>query len=110
MVVNQDANWNVVSATDLAGRVLERAFYTAYGLPTFNSEPYFGDYDGDGEVDSTDDGHLGNGQTCWGASPTGACRVFDFDQDADLDNDDQTATSVPIAVSDGGGFARISSA
>ncbi len=44
MVVNQDANWNVVSATDLAGRVLERTFYTAYGLPTFNSETYLGDY------------------------------------------------------------------
>ncbi len=43
MVVNQDANWNVTSATDLAGRVLERTFYTAYGLPTFNSETYFGD-------------------------------------------------------------------
>jgi len=90
MVVNQDANWNVVSATDLAGRVLERTFYTAYGLPTFNSETYFGDYDGDGDVGSTDDGHLGSGQTCWGASPSGACRVFDFDQDGDLDNDDQT--------------------
>ncbi len=33
MVVNQDANWNVVSATASEGRVLERTFYTAYGLP-----------------------------------------------------------------------------
>ncbi len=98
MVVNQDANWNVVSATDLAGRVLERTFYTAYGLPTFNSETYFGDYDGDGEVDSTDDAELGSGQTCRGASPTGACRVFDFDQDADLVSDDQTVMTALVAL------------
>jgi len=98
MVVNQDANRNVVSATDLAGRVLERTFYTAYGLPTFNSETYFGDYDGDGEVDSTDDAELGSGQTCWGASATGACRVFDFDQDGDLDNDDQTVMTSLVAL------------
>ncbi|RJP41474.1 MAG: hypothetical protein C4547_01635, partial [Phycisphaerales bacterium] len=96
MVVNQDANWNVVSATDLAGRVLERTFYTAYGLPTFNSQTYFGDYDGDG--DSTDDGHLGSGETAWGAGPYGACRVFDFDQDADADTDDQTILTSRVSL------------
>ncbi|RJP31678.1 MAG: hypothetical protein C4547_15305 [Phycisphaerales bacterium] len=98
MIVNQDANWNVVSATDLAGRILERTFYTAYGLPTFNSETYFGDYDGDGEVDSTDDGHLGSGQTCWGASPSGACRVLNFDQDGDLVSDDQTVMTSLVGL------------
>ena|GEM_PF-2261666 len=132
MIVNQDANWNVVAATDLAGTILERVYYTPYGQPTFNSETFFGDYGersereraaigkadmdvrvrpatcpqgastkrategGDGDVDATDDGNLGNGQACWGADPSGACRVFDFDQDGDLDNDDQTTMTALV--------------
>jgi len=132
MIVNQDANWNVVAAVDLGGTVLERVYYSPYGQPTFNSETFFGDYGersereraaigkadmdvrvrpatcpqgvsrtrategGDGDVDSTDDGNLGQGQACWGADPSGACRVFDFDVDGDLDNDDQTVMTALV--------------
>jgi len=45
MVVNQDANWNVTSATDLAGRVLERTFFWhRLPSPTFTSQTIFGEY------------------------------------------------------------------
>ncbi len=88
-VVSQDANYNVTTLTDLVGRVLERVFYTEYGQPIIESVSYFGDYDGDGDVDSTDDGFLGSGQTCWG-TPSGACRVFDFNQDGTLNASDET--------------------
>ncbi|MCC7291862.1 MAG: hypothetical protein IT449_07365 [Phycisphaerales bacterium] len=64
--VSQDANYNVTTLTDLAGRVLERVFYTEYGQPIIESESYFGDGDGDGDVDATDDAALGSGQTCCG--------------------------------------------
>ncbi|MCK6466527.1 MAG: hypothetical protein L6Q93_17040, partial [Phycisphaerae bacterium] len=79
-VVYQDANWNTIATCDLAGRVLERVFTTPYGSPMIEPETFFGDYDGDGDVDSADDASLGSGQTCWG-TPTGACRVFDFNSD-----------------------------
>jgi len=45
MVLNQDANWNVTSATDLAGRVLERTFHWhRLRPPTFTSQTIFGEY------------------------------------------------------------------
>lgn len=92
-VILQDANFNVVGAVDMAGQVLERVFYEPYGLPTFEGETRHGDYDGDHSVNSTDDADLGSGQTCWGADPTGACRVFDFNFDLTLDAGDAGSSS-----------------
>ncbi len=97
-VVSQDANYNVTTLTDLAGRVLERVFTTEYGQPILESDSYFGDYDADGDVDSTDDGFLGSGQTCWGANPSGACRVFDFNSDGTLDASDETVMTALVAA------------
>ncbi|MCG3129440.1 MAG: hypothetical protein FLDDKLPJ_00167 [Phycisphaerae bacterium] len=96
-VVSQDANYNVTTLTDLAGRVLERVFYTEYGQPIIQSASYFGDYDADGDVDSTDDGFLGSGQTCWGTA-TGTCRVFDFNGDGTLDAADETIMTAIVAT------------
>ncbi|GMU26372.1 MAG: RHS repeat-associated core domain-containing protein [Planctomycetia bacterium] len=96
-VVSQDANYNVTTLTDLAGRVLERVFYTEYGQPILEAERYFGDYDADGDVDSTDDGFLGSGQTCWGTA-TGTCRVFDFNGDGTLDAADETVMTALVAA------------
>ncbi len=96
-VVYQDANWNTVVVCDLAGRVLERMFTTPYGSPIIEPESFFGDYDGDGDVDSTDDASLGSGQTCWG-TPTGACRVFDFNSDGTLDSSDETIMTALVSA------------
>ena len=96
-VVSQDANYNVTTLTDLAGRVLERVFTTEYGQPILESDSYFGDYDADGDVDATDDGFLGSGQTCWGTA-TGACRVFDFNGDGTLDAADETIMTALVAA------------
>ncbi|KAA0220206.1 MAG: hypothetical protein EDS66_14055, partial [Planctomycetota bacterium] len=96
-VVSQDANYNVTTLTDLGGRVLERVFTTEYGQPILESDSYFGDYDGDGDVDSTDDGFLGSGQTCWGTA-TGACRVFDFNGDGTLDAADEAIMTALVAA------------
>ncbi|MCL4720186.1 MAG: hypothetical protein KJ057_17115 [Phycisphaerae bacterium] len=96
-LVSQDANYNVTTLTDLGGRVLERVFYTEYGQPILESERYFGDYDADGDVDATDDGFLGSGQTCWG-TPTGACRVFDFNSDGTLNSSDETIMTALAAA------------
>lgn len=96
-VVYQDANWNTVATCDLAGRVLERVFTTPYGSPIIEPETFFGDYDGDGDIDSTDDASLGSGQTCWG-TPTGACRVFDFNSDGTLDASDETIMTALVAA------------
>ncbi|MCK6466501.1 MAG: hypothetical protein L6Q93_16885, partial [Phycisphaerae bacterium] len=96
-VVYQDANWNTVVVCDLAGRVLERMFTTPYGSPTIEPESFFGDYDGDGDVDSTDDASLGSGQTCWG-TPSGACRVFDFNSDGTLDSSDETIMTALVSA------------
>ena len=52
--VHQDANWNVTSLTDLKGAVLERYYYSPYGEVEVVAETYFGDYDGDGDVDADD--------------------------------------------------------
>ncbi|MCC7290423.1 MAG: hypothetical protein IT449_00005, partial [Phycisphaerales bacterium] len=96
-VVYQDANWNTMATADLAGRVLERVFTTPYGSPIIEPETFFGDYDGDGDVDSTDDGFLGSGSTCWG-TPSGACRVFDFNQDGTLNASDETVMTALVAA------------
>ncbi|MCK6465817.1 MAG: hypothetical protein L6Q93_13395, partial [Phycisphaerae bacterium] len=96
-LVSQDANYNVTTLTDLAGRVLERVFTTEYGQPIIESASYFGDYDADGDVDSTDDGFLGSGQTCWGTA-TGTCRVFDFNGDGTLDSADETIMTALVAA------------
>lgn len=91
--VSRDANYNVTTLTDLAGRVLERVFYTEYGQPIIESESYFGDYDGDGDLDSTDIAQADTGGACRGSSPSGACRVLDTDQDGDVDGTDYTTLS-----------------
>ncbi|MCC7290597.1 MAG: hypothetical protein IT449_00885, partial [Phycisphaerales bacterium] len=96
-VVYQDANWNTLATCDLAGRVLERVFTTPYGAPIIEPETFFGDYDGDGDVDSTDDASLGSGQTCWG-TPSGACRIFDFNQDGTLNASDETVMTALVAA------------
>ncbi len=96
-VVSQDANYNVTTLTDLAGRVLERVFTTEYGQPILESDSYFGDYDADGDVDATDDSYLGSGQTCWGTA-TGACRVFDFNGDGTLDASDETVMTALVSA------------
>ena len=97
-VVYQDANWNTIATCDLAGRVLERVFTTPYGSPIIEPETFFGDYDGDGDVDSTDDASLGSGQTCWGSNPAGACRVFDFNFDGTLNASDETIMTALVAA------------
>ena len=97
-VVYQDANWNTIATCDLAGRVLERVFTTPYGSPIIEPETYFGDYDGDGDVDSSDDASLGSGQTCWGSNPTAACRVFDFNQDGTLNASDETTMTALVSA------------
>ncbi|MCP4589426.1 MAG: hypothetical protein GY842_01650 [bacterium] len=91
--VHQDANWNVTSMTDLAGKVLERYYYSPYGEVEVVADTYFGDYDDDGDVDSDDaDDLCSNGGECacpMTASVSGDCRIFDFDCDGDLDNADE---------------------
>lgn len=59
MYLHQDANWNVLGATDLGGSVVERYVLTPYGILTANQETGFGDRDGDGDVDATDKGTPG---------------------------------------------------
>ncbi|MBE7457798.1 MAG: hypothetical protein HS102_14420 [Planctomycetia bacterium] len=92
-VVSQDANYNVTTLTDLAGRVLERVFTSEYGQPIIESERYFGDYDGDGDLDSSDSAAADTAGACRGSSPSGACRVLDTDQDGDVDGTDYTTLS-----------------
>lgn len=45
---------NVTTLADLAGRVQERAFTTEYDQPIIESERYYGDDDGDSDLDSRD--------------------------------------------------------
>ncbi|MCK4659616.1 MAG: hypothetical protein KAV82_08870 [Phycisphaerae bacterium] len=89
--VHQDANWNVTTLTDLAGQVLERYYYSPYGQLEVTAETYFGDYDGDGDIDADDaDDLCTTGCTCeFTNTVTGDCRIFDFDCDNDLDETDQ---------------------
>jgi len=88
---------NVTSLTDLKGAVLERHYYSPYGQVAVVAETYFGDYDGDGFVDSGDaDDLCSNGEGCaceFTSSVSGDCRVFDFDCDGDLDVSDESTLS-----------------
>jgi RHS repeat-associated protein len=90
LYVHQDANWNVIGATDLNGRLVERYEYTPYGEPTVHQESGYGDYDGDGDVDATDEDAIQTGGACRGGSPPAACRVLDLDFDGDYDSADET--------------------
>ena len=81
-------DWNVLALTDFAGRVVESYSYTPYGLMTVDQVSNFGDYDGDSlvtidEVDANTNGVYDSGDTCYGASPSGDCRVMDVDGDVD---------------------------
>ena len=63
----------------------------------------FGDYDADGlitlaEVDTSGNSEFGTGDTCWGSSPSDACRVLDFDFDDDVDNDDKTVFDALVSA------------
>ncbi len=87
LYVHQDANWNVIGATDLAGSVVEAYTLSPYGELTVDQETGFGDRDGDGDVDATDKGTPGT--DCTG-TVTGACRVLDLDFDGDYDSADAT--------------------
>jgi len=84
LYVHQDANWNVIGMTDLGGSLVERHVYNPYGQFTIDQYTGFGDYDGDGDVDSTDKGTPGT--TC--ATMSGACRILDLDFDGDYDSTD----------------------
>ena len=93
--VHQDANYNVIALTDFASQTLEHTYYTPYGIQTVDQETYWGDADGDGLVTETEwdtdtDGQLDSGDTCWGSSPSGSCRLVDFDFDNDVDATDAT--------------------
>jgi len=48
------SNWNVLALTDMGGSVVERYVYTPYGEVTVHQNTSWGDYDGDGDVDSAD--------------------------------------------------------
>ncbi|MEE9294774.1 MAG: RHS repeat-associated core domain-containing protein [Phycisphaerae bacterium] len=89
MFAFQNANWNVTSTVNYDTVVLDRLHTSPYGEPTWDTETINGDYDGDGDLDGTDDSNL---TTCKnGTQPvTGACRVFDFDNDGDVDTADET--------------------
>jgi len=84
LYIHQDANWNVVAATDLGGHVVERYVYRPYGEFVVHQETSFGDYDGDQDVDTTDRDAYD------GSSPTGAERILDLDFDGDVDATDST--------------------
>jgi hypothetical protein len=71
LYVHQDANWNVIGLSDLAGRLVERYVYTPYGELTVHQLTGFGDRDGDGLVDATDKGTPGT--TC-NETTVGNCR------------------------------------
>ncbi len=99
LYVHQDANWNVISLTDLGGSLVERYVNTPYGIMTVNQETGPGDYDGDGDVDSSDRAAGEVGGACRGADPSGACRVLDLDFDDDVDDADLTlCDSLPQGV------------
>ena len=72
--IHQDANWNVIATTDMAGRLQERYEYTPYGEVTVFQKTSFGDRDGDLDVDATDKGTVGT--TCTGRV-AGSCRILD---------------------------------
>jgi len=84
---HQDANWNIIATSDLAGRVAERYVLTPYGEVTAHQERGYGDYDGDGDVDSTDYNAIAG--ACSGSS-SGACRVLDVNNSGTVNSSDQT--------------------
>lgn len=86
LYVHQDANWNVIGTTDLAGSVVEWYTYTPYGQLQAHKLTGYGDKDMDGDVDSTDE----FGYFVCSDPPSGACRVLDLDFDGDLDSADET--------------------
>ncbi|MBI4718262.1 MAG: hypothetical protein HY763_10690 [Planctomycetes bacterium] len=85
LYLHQDANWNVIAATDLGGAVVERYVYTPYGELTVHQLTSYGDRDGDQDVDTTDKGTVGT--TCTG-TVSGGCRILDLDFDGDCDSTD----------------------
>ncbi len=89
MIAYHDHNYNITSITNFAGDVLERISYTPYGQPTYDVATINGDYDADGDIDSSDNTSF---QSCddggSGVAVSGACRVFDFDNDKDVDASD----------------------
>lgn len=85
LYIHQDANWNVIGLTDLAGNLVERYVYTPYGEITVHQQTSFGDRDSDGDFDSDDKGTPGT--TCTG-TVSAECRVLDLDFDGDYDTDD----------------------
>ncbi|MCH7719366.1 MAG: hypothetical protein IH988_00045 [Planctomycetes bacterium] len=87
LIPYQGANWDVLGVTDLAGNLVERYEYTAYGEMIVHQETSLGDRDGDQDVDSTDKGTVG--VDCTG-TVSGACRVCDLDFDGDMDAADHT--------------------
>jgi RHS repeat-associated protein len=86
MIAYHDHNYNITSITNFAGAVLERITYTPYGQPSYNVATINGDYDADGDIDSSDNTNF---ESCddggSGVAVTGQCRVFDFDNDGDVD-------------------------
>ncbi len=90
LYVHQDANWNVIGLTDLAGSVVEAYTLSPYGELTVDQETGFGDYNGDGEVDATDRAVIDTGGVCLGGSPPPACRVMNLDFNTVYDSNDLT--------------------
>jgi len=88
--VYQDDNWNTMGLTNSAGDVVEECNYTPYGRAVFRRHTAFGDLDGDGDVDSTD-------QTTFNAAYGSSVgdgnwdRDCDADYDGDVDSFDQSA-------------------
>ncbi|MCH8966428.1 MAG: hypothetical protein IID43_02000 [Planctomycetes bacterium] len=82
-------NWNVTSTVSFITDVLDRVHPSPYGELLFDAYTINGDYDGDGDIDASDDSNF---TTCKnGSQPlTGACRVFDFDNDGDVHAGDRT--------------------
>lgn len=90
LYVHQDANWNVIGLSDMGGTLVERNVYKPYGEVTVHTETGYGDYTGDGKVNSTDRAAAEVGGTCRGSGPTGACRILDLDFDGTVDSSDAT--------------------
>ncbi len=84
---HQDANWNVIALTDQGGHVVERYTYTPYGRMTVNQVTGYGDYNGDGTVNSAD--KTAADANC-SSDVSGVCRIVDFDFDGDYDASDGT--------------------
>jgi RHS repeat-associated protein len=88
LYVHQDANWNVVGLTDLGGRLVERYAYSPYGELIVHQSTGYCDYDGDGDVDSSDRNLIAG--ACAGSNPAGACRILDLNFDNTVNSSDTT--------------------